>query len=236
MRLGERKLFHIRKSREQKRRFSGFLLVFLFLTLIVYSLVYFMKTIKPIMIVLAETKAQQIAQQAVNDAVIDIFASKGTDISDVLIYEKDDIGSIVAVKSNFDGVNRLKSELALMILDNITEMEKTDIKLPLGMVFGNDMLSTLGPMFTVEFVPYGITAVDFISEFEDAGINQTRLSVELNVKTNVGLLMTGKNETIEVETKVPVIQTVIVGDVPETYTNVERTGDDLEDDVLEMSG
>ena len=48
--------------------------------------------------------------------------------------------------------------------------------------------------------------------------------------------MTGKNKTVEVKTKMPVIQTIIVGDVPDTYTNVERSGDELEDDVLEMSG
>ena len=236
MRLGEKRLFYIRKSREQKRRFSAFLILLLFLTLVTYSLIYFMKTIRPVMVTLAETKAQQIAQQAVNEAVLDIFGSGGADVSDVLVFEKDAQGSITAVKSNFEGVNKLKAELTMLIQENILKMDKTEIKLPLGMFLGNELFSGIGPNYSVEFVPYGTANVDFISEFEDAGINQTRLCVELDVKTNVGLLVTGKNKTVEVKTKMPVIQTIIVGDVPDTYINVERSGDELEDDVLEMSG
>jgi len=236
MRLGEKRLLYIRKSREKKHKFSAFLIVLLILMLAIYLVVYFLESVRPMMVTLDEAKAKQIAQQAINEAVLKVFASNGTDVSDVLVFEKTADGQISAVKSNLEGVNRLKAEITMMIQENISNIETTDIRLPLGMLLGTDFFAGVGPRFSVEFVPYGTTSVEFVSEFEDAGINQTRLTVELDVKTSVGLLMTGVNEGVYTETKVPVIQTVIVGDVPDTYTNVERNGEEFEDDVLEIAG
>lgn len=187
------------------------------------------------MISLAETEAQHIAQRAANDAILKMFAKNGVSYSDVVVFEKGEDGKIVAAKSNLEGVNRLKAELTTMIQDYITEIDTAEITIPLGTVMGTDILAGIGPRFSVDFVPYGVTEVDFISNFENAGINQTRLTVDLSVKTDVGLVMPTASAGASVETTVPVIQTVIVGDVPDSYTNVERDGYEFEDDVLELA-
>ena len=47
--------------------------------------------------------------------------------------------------------------------------------------------------------------------------------------------MPAMNKKSTVETTVPIIQTVIVGDIPESYTNVDRDGYQFEDDVLQLA-
>ena len=187
------------------------------------------------MIELARAHAQNIAQQAINDAVLSLFAEGEIDSGDILIFEKDDRGGISEVKSNLDVVSRLKAELTMRIQDYIAGLKSTKIKLPVGSFTGTDILAGVGPYFSLEFVPYGMTTVDFVSEFTDSGINQTRLSVELDVKTSVGLLMPTASSVSRVSTKVPVISTVIVGDVPDGYTNVDREDGSFEDDVLQLA-
>ena len=69
---------------------------------------------------------------------------------------------------------------------------------------------------------------DFSTEFENAGINQTRHRVYLKVSAQVRIVAPLSGSAIEVQTVVPITEMIIVGDVPDTYINVERIDDALE--------
>ena len=234
LRLGDKKIIYIRKSRESKKKFSAFLIVLLFVSFVIFGALYFAKEVRPVMISLAKTQSKVMAQRAINNAIISIFADNPLSYEDVLIIEKEDNGSVSAVKSNLESVNKLKAELLTKIQNYISEIERLEVYIPLGTIMGSDIFSGIGPSFSVDFVPSGIAAVDFVSKFEDAGINQTRLTIDLNVKATIMLVMPSASAGIDVETKVPVIQTVIVGDVPQSYTNVERTGEEYEEDLMNL--
>lgn len=234
MRLGEKKIICIRKSRESWRGFCAFFILFLVLLLISVSIIYFVEKVQPTMIELAKTKGNQMALQAINDAVTDVFSGTTVKYDDIVLLEKKDDGSVSAVQSNLEGINRLKSVITKKIQENIDKNDTATISIPLGTLLGNDFLAGVGPRLKVTYVPYGISKVEFFSDFEDSGINQTRLVINLDVETTVGLLMPTINTSTKVKTTLPVLQTIIVGDVPDSYTNVEREGYDYEDDVLEL--
>lgn len=234
LRLGDKKIIYIRKSRESKKKFSAFLIVLLFVSFLIFGTIYFIEEVRPVMMSVAQSEAQVTAQRSINNAIIDIFAKNSVSYEDVLVIEKETDGSVSAVKSNFESVNKLKAELSNKIQNYISAIEKIEVHIPMGTLMGSDIFSGVGPRFGVDFVPSGVVEVDFESKFEDAGINQTRLTIELNVKTKIGLVMPSVTTGIEAETKVPVIQTVIVGDVPQSYTNVERTGEDFEEDLMNL--
>lgn len=235
MRLGKEKIICIRKSRQSKKRFSLLLIVLMSFVLIIYSGIYFLETVRPVIIDNAKFKAHRIAQQAINTAIIKLFSENGVSYSDVIDIKRAEDGTVIAAESNLEGINILKSKIIMETQNYISELDTAEILIPLGAFFGTDILAGVGPRVSLEFMPDGISEVDFISKFEDGGINQTKLSIDLNVSTTVSLLIPGANTNIDVKTTVPVVRTIIVGDVPNSYTNVEREGESYEDDVLELA-
>ena len=139
------------------------------------------------------------------------------------------------MQSDLFEVNSLKTEIALDIQQKIAEASKADFKIPSGSLTGIDFLAGTGPYINFNLMPYGSAQVDFISSFETAGVNQTRLMVNLNVKTNFALLMPTVNTSCAVENTVPLFQTIVVGEVPESFFNVDRADESLIDDALDMA-
>ena len=64
----------------------------------------------------------------------------------------------------------------------------------------------------------GMPSTEFENLFTDAGINQTKHRIVLNVEVVVSILMPGYTTSTVVESSLAVAETVIVGAVPETYT------------------
>ena len=57
----------------------------------------------------------------------------------------------------------------------------------------------------------------FTSHFSQAGINQTLHTVTMTVSIDVTVLVLGESSSFTMESEVLVAQTVIVGDVPDTF-------------------
>ncbi len=233
MRLGNKKIINIRKSRESKKKFLAFFILSGVIISVMLFVSYFLEAIRPMMIEVSKNEAKVLANDAINDAVISIFA-ENLSFEDIYTFEKNGNNDILAVKYNLEKVNLLKSKLSLKIQENIEKTKETRITLPLGTLLGTDILAGMGPKFSVEFMPYGIAQTEFLSEFSDSGINQTRLIINLSVKTSLGLIMPTAKAKIDISQTVPVVQTVIVGDVPESYTNIDREGYEYEGDVMDI--
>ena len=213
MRLGTKKIIYTRKSKESKRKFFAFFIIFLIFLLLSVSGVYFFEKIRPSMISLAKTKGEYIAQNAINDAILNLFSDGKVSYKDIVVLDKKEDGSISAVQSNLEGINYLKAVLSDEIQKNIDKHDTASISVPLGTLLGTDFLAGVGPRFNVKFVPYGIANVGFVTEFEDTGINQTRLVINICAETTVGLLMPTVNTSTKVKITIPVIQTIIVNTV-----------------------
>ena len=84
-------------------------------------------------------------------------------------------------------------------------------------------------------IPFGKIHVDFETRFMEAGINQTRHEINVTVALDVALLMSNRQTTTaKIETTVPVSETVIVGDVPDSYTNFITDEQHARDDAVNM--
>lgn len=59
-----------------------------------------------------------------------------------------------------------------------------------------------------------------LDKFEAAGINQTRHSIYLTFDTELRIVIPAKSGETQVSAKVPVVESIIVGDVPSTFVNV----------------
>ena len=201
------------KKSKSLRFFLFIILVFLFF---IYGFIYFDNKIKPAVFNIAEMRVKEIATIAVNEAIFTEFAEK-IQYDDLVRTKIDDEGNIVALQANTVLINTISSNMTLLIQNNIHNITSSQIKIPIGSILGSQILSQYGPMITLNVIPIGMTKVNFNTEFENAGINQTRHKIFLDVETYAKVIVPFNTNTINVHMTVPIAETIIVGEVPQSY-------------------
>lgn len=79
----------------------------------------------------------------------------------------------------------------------------------------------------------GTVETDLRSEFKDAGINQTLHRIYLEVRCNVNILTPYETITETITNQVLLTEGVIIGNIPDTYYNLEGLNSDQMMEVLE---
>ncbi|MBS3994422.1 MAG: sporulation protein YunB [Alkaliphilus sp.] len=177
------------------------------------------KKVKPSVLAIAEVKAREIATRAINESV-NSKVSEDIKYQDLISIRTDSEGNVTMMQANTVMMNRLASEVALSVQDNIKLIKASSVKVPLGNIFGSQLLAQYGPRLDIRVTPIGMVNVDFKTEFEHSGINQTRHKIHLIVNTQVRIIVPFSSNTTTVETSVPIAETIIVGKVPQSYIYV----------------
>ena len=166
---------------------------------------------------LAETQVKNTTSDLINDA-IDVQIDKGNIQYDRIVYfEKDLNGKITALKTNMSEVNRLKTSILNIINDEILAMDTTDLGIPTGSLILPEFLSGRGPTIPVQIMSISNSDAGFVSHFTEAGINQTLQKLTMNISVDVSILVLGRTESFTVTSEVVVAETIIVGQVPDTF-------------------
>ena len=173
-------------------------------------------------------QVSRIISSAVNEAV-----SRGEVEYDRLIsFEKDNDGRVTAISSNMAEFNRLQSLIDSAILEKLSETSTSTISIPVGTLSGIALLSGRGPALKVKMQSVGSSVSRFENEFVSAGINQTKHRVVLYVDVGVSVLLPGFRTATEVSGAYVVAETVIVGNVPQSYTYFHGTLEEVEDSII----
>ena len=93
--------------------------------------------------------------------------------------------------------------------------------MPFGSFTGFKMLAGRGPGVKITISSVGDVETDLRSEFTAQGINQTLHRVYLQVKCDVNILTPFDNISREITNQVLLMENVIVGNIPNTYYNLE---------------
>jgi sporulation protein YunB len=200
-------------------------ILFLFLIFVVLpTLIYIFSTIRnyfmPLAFSMAESKAKSVGTLIINDTVSQQVQSENVNYTALFDIQKNSSGEISAIIANTAKMNLLKSQLSTEIQKRINEVHTQQIGIPLGSMLNNEFTAGRGPNIPIKLVTVGAITIDFTSSFESAGINQTRHEVLLEIKMTVSAVLPTGNSVAVVSSKVPVAQTIIVGNVPESYTNI----------------
>ena len=203
-----------------KRIVITFILIFI-VSVFIGSFIYVDNNLRPTITVLAETKAMELANRSINKAVGDIVKDK-INYSDLIYTKLDSQGKISMIQSNSVLMNQVASDVALEIQNELKQVKTTTSYIPIGTALKSPILAKYGPQLKVSIQPIGTVSVDFKTSFESAGINQTRHTIYLEVKTQVKVVIPLTTSTKEVKSQIPICETIIVGDVPESYVNVPK--------------
>ena len=183
---------------------------------------------------LAVTRVSNMVGQVVTEAVSDAVNSGEVRYDSLISLEKNDSGGIAALVSNMAEFNRLQSAITQDILARLGTMSDLELTIPLGTLTGSAFLAGRGPGFTIRMQSTGSCSARFANEFTQAGINQTTHRIILCVDVSMSILLPGFRTGTEVSNSFAVAETVIVGEVPDTYTYFD-SGNGVEEDAYEYA-
>lgn len=175
------------------------------------------KNVRPTILAMCEIQAKKIATQAINDAVKSKI-NKDVKYRDLIFVKHDDKGKVTMMQANTGLMNSIASDVALEVQEKIRQIPGGTIEIPLGNILNSQLIP--GPRMKLDIEPQGSVIVDFGTEFVESGINQTIHRVYLTIITDVNIIFPLASDTVTIDTNIPIAETVIVGDVPESYITV----------------
>lgn len=194
--------------------------------LAVILLIFFFRTvnsrIRPILTAMATTGVSNAVTAAVNNAILDGIAAEHISYRDMVQMEIASDGRVSALTSNLEQANLLRAQLLSLVLKAVSELSSEDFSIPMGNLTDIDLFSGRGPDVTVDVLSTGTAKADFAHEFVDAGVNQTLHRILLELEVEVQILLPGETIELPVSTRVCIAETVIVGQVPDTYLEWEH--------------
>lgn len=183
----------------------------------------------PMFDTLCENRAKSIATMVSNEQATNVMKKYTYD--ELFSIEKDANGNIAMIKSNIIPINEIISDVANKIQENMNNRGKEDIEIALGSFTGFKLLAGRGPGVKIKITTIGDVETDLKSEFISTGINQTLHRVYLQVKCKVNILTPFNSISKDITNQVLLVENIIVGNIPDTYYNLEGMS---EGDVMEV--
>ena len=166
---------------------------------------------------LAQAQVINATSDLINDAIDQQIESGDIQYDRIVYFEKDLDGNITALKTNMSEVNRLKTNTLNIINDEILALDQSDIGVSLGSIFLPELFSGRGISIPVQILAIRNSDGYFESYFTQAGINQTLHRLNMCVLVDVSILVLGRSTSFTVSSEVVVAETIIIGDVPNTF-------------------
>ena len=185
-----------------------------------YALTRLERNLTEIVLTLAQAQARALAVQALNETADEIVLS-GVTYDQLMSVTMDGAGQIRLIQANTPEMNLLAARASLAAQQRIAGLEQQSLYVPLGSALGMTLFAGSGPPIEVRILPVGTVLAGFTTEFETAGINQTRHKISLALTAQVELVIPTGAMEVQATTQVAVAESIIVGQVPDSYVNVD---------------
>ena len=216
MRISRRNFFF----RPVKLRHKG---TFLFIGAIVLLFVWGCRGIhrhlEPAIETLARSSAVNRMTKTVSEAVASCISGGQWNYGDFVITEASPEGRIISLTSDLAAVSLMKQQVELHLAEELGAVKEESFGVPLGTLTGWMIFSGKGPTVRVELLSVGDLDLQVRHGFREAGINQTQHQIFLDVSAAIHLMIPGKILEESVCSSVCIAETIIIGEVPDTYLN-----------------
>ena len=163
-----------------------------------------------------------IRDRCINDTISRKFAEEDYGYDYFVELEHGEDGTVTAVQTNMARINAFSSELLSDIV-HAADGGELSLSIPIGNVLGSSLLLGKGPEIPVDITMLTSSHVDFKNELSAAGINQTKHQIKLDVVIDIDVIMPWQTVSTQVVSEILIAETVLLGDVPETYLNWGNT-------------
>lgn len=195
--------------------------------LLLAGLIALEQNLSQTMLDMAFAEAYSMAVETLNRAV-KLVTENGVEYGELMDAQIDAQGRVTMLRADTMRMNELAAETALKAEQELNSIDNQFVDIPLGAALGIRSLSGFGPRMSMQILPVGAVHASFDTEFESAGINQTRHRIFLNLRATVSLIIPTGSQLVEVESTMPIAESIIVGGVPDSFVDVNDQKDILD--------
>lgn len=180
------------------------------------------RRLRPQLEAAALSRATNLMTQAIDAAVDNCLQENGLNYADFITVETDAAGKVTSLTSNTAANSRFKRQVVETVIRQLSAIDGEALGVPLGSLTGQPLLSGSGPRVRVKVDSVGDVTAEYVNSFDAAGVNQTVHRVCLEITATMRLFLPGEILPVSVSSSVCVAETVIVGETPDTYLNLEK--------------
>ncbi len=169
--------------------------------------------------------ARRGAMLAVHTGVETVLADEAVNYSTLVTVYRGEAGQVLSAEANVTAINRLKSRITNAVMQELAKREVQTVNLPLGSLIGGSFFTGRGPFLPVKIHTSGAVISNLSGTFTDAGINQTNHRIVLDMTVMVTAALPTERVGLELDTQFLICETVLVGEVPESMTQMDLGGE-----------
>lgn len=214
--------FMRRRPLRIRSRLPSAVLPLIFAAAISFGFFHFLSArVEPLIETMAVSKAVNQISLAISEETDNSLAENQLTYQDFVDVQTGSSGQVTSLSFRTAENTRFKRLVVERLIARLENIDPEQLSVPLGNLTGILFLSAAGPSVRVRVQSIGDVTAEFRNEFTSAGVNQTRHSVYLDLSVTIYLLIPGEIIPVEVAEQVCVAETVIVGQVPDTYLNLQ---------------
>lgn len=201
---------------------------FIAVALIIFGLTFLTDlSIRPIIESVNAYECHLAVSEIINKAVGEELANEEINYSKLVNLTTNSDGEVISVESNVNNINCLKTNISKRMDKELDSFKDLDILIPIGTLTGIQLLHGKGFDVGMTVSPLGYAKTEIISEFKNAGLNQTQHRILIEISVSADAIIPGFSTDVNVTTSIVAAETIIVGRVPDAYTHVISYDDDI---------
>ena len=170
--------------------------------------------LRPVLLTAAQHQTHNAVAEVMERTVLEQLERQAVGYSDLVTVERAADGSITAITTDMNAMNRLRGSLMEVLIAAMDSLDEEAISIPLGTLIDSELLWGRGPAIKVNSFTFGTVTAEFESEFLSAGVNQTLHKIWLQVRVPTTVLLPAAQLEVTTDTRLCIAETVIVGRVP----------------------
>ncbi|MEG0615095.1 MAG: sporulation protein YunB [Oscillospiraceae bacterium] len=206
----------------------NFIAQIIFVSLILITvMVLFDRQIRPIINEIVTFESKQLAVIGINEAVSTAINSSEDNFDNYVKIKYNSNDDISSVATDVNKINLFQSEISKEVNNKFKGLSNGTVEFSSGTLSGISYLNGRGPKIKVKLNPIGYAETTLASKFSSLGVNQTNHQIILTVNAKLSAVLPWEMSNIDVSVDYILSDTVIVGNVPESYTYIAGDNRDI---------
>ncbi len=131
--------------------------------------------------------------------------------------EKNNNGDVTMILTNSYEFNLLSNKIVDGVTEYFNDKLSEGVDVPIGVFTGIGLISGFGKKVKMPLITVSSIRCDILSTFSEAGINQTKHSLIINIIPEVFVVTRFSTKDLKDQISVLVYENIIVGKIPNTY-------------------
>ncbi|MEG0570737.1 MAG: sporulation protein YunB [Oscillospiraceae bacterium] len=187
--------------------------------------------IRPVIKKVANNQGKVITTGFIDKAILQTLSDEQISYEELVIVSRNSENEIIGVEANMSSINMLKAKLSQQINNNFTDLLSFTYNIPIGTLLGSDYFVGRGPSIEFKISPTGFVQTNFASRFSSVGINQTMHQIMLEIQVQICTLLPFQQCVSTLKTEYLIAQTIIIGKVPNYYSNFLPKQEQISDNL-----